>query len=50
MHEMRSDLEMKFAGQTHGQTCTLGNGNLRDEALAWFERFRYAEPDEDEEA
>lgn len=40
----------ELAGQTHGQTCTLSNGNLRDEALAWFERFRYAEPDEDEEA
>lgn len=40
----------ELAGQSHGQTCTLSNGDLRSEALAWFERFRYAEPDEDEEA
>lgn len=40
----------ELASQTHGQTCTLANGDLRDEALAWFKRFRYVEPDEDEEA
>ena len=40
----------ELAGQSHGATCTLTSGDLRDEALAWFERFRYAEPDEDEEA
>lgn len=40
----------ELASQTHGQMCTLKNGDLRDEALAWFDRFRHAEPDEDEEA
>lgn len=32
----------EVAGQSHGAMCTLVNGDLRSEGLAWFERFRYA--------
>ena len=38
----------EVAGQSHGEMCTLVNGDLRSEGLAWFERFRYAEPTEEE--
>lgn len=40
----------EVAGQSHGAMCTLVNGDLRSEGLAWFERFRCAEPSEGETA
>lgn len=33
----------EVAGQSHGAMCTLVNGDLISEGLAWFERFRYTE-------
>ena len=38
----------EVTGQSHGAMCTLVNGDLRSEGLAWFERFRYTEPTEEE--
>lgn len=38
----------EVTGQSHGAMCTLVNGDLKSEGLAWFERFRYAEPTEEE--
>ena len=37
----------EVVGQSHGAMCTLVNGDLRSEGLAWFERFRYVEQSED---
>lgn len=36
----------EVAGQSHGAMCTLVNGDLRNEALSWFRRFRNIETDE----
>lgn len=33
----------EVAGKSHGAMCTLVGGNLLDEGVAWFERFRYTE-------
>lgn len=33
----------EVTGKSHGAMCTLVGGELLDEGVAWFERFRYAD-------
>ena len=37
----------EVTGKSHGAMCTLVGGELLDEGVAWFERFRYAENSEE---
>jgi hypothetical protein len=36
----------EIAGIAHGSACTLAAGELREEAIAWFDRFRTVIPDD----